>query len=113
MTGRACKRKGSKWESDIVKWLLYVGRSEAKRLYGAGRQDDRGDIAAFKGVVLEAKNQARMELGVWSNEAERERVNDGADYGIVVAKRRGKGPAEAYAVMPFWQLELLMKEAGR
>ena len=42
-----------------------------------------------------------------------ERANADADYGIVVAKRRGKGDAgDQYAVMRLEDLARLLKDAG-
>ena len=41
-------------------------------------------------LVVEAKDYGgRLEVGPWLREAERERDNDGAIAGIVIAKRRG------------------------
>jgi hypothetical protein len=46
-------------------------------------------------------------------EAEVERVNADADYGFVVAKRRGKGKAEEqYVVMTLADLVGLLQQAG-
>ena len=63
--------------------------------------------------MVEAKNCNRLELAAWMDEAFGECVQAKADYGIVVAKRRGKPVADAYAVMPLWDLAKLLKEAGR
>lgn len=47
----------------------------------------------FRGlpVVVECKNCARMELPKWLQEAETERCNADADFGVVVHKRKGIG----------------------
>lgn len=57
---------------------------------------DRGDVGGVRTpdgarVVLECKDVRAMSLGAWVQEAERERLNDGALVGVVVHKRRGVG----------------------
>ena len=58
---------------------------------------DRGDIAGMRHmggrIVVEIKNCARTELGVWAGEAETERGNDDAGSWLVIHKRHGKGAA--------------------
>lgn len=59
---------------------------------------DLGDVANLRThnnrpIVVEVKNTARTELGVWAAEAEAERVNAGAVAGVVLHKRVGKGQA--------------------
>jgi hypothetical protein len=110
MSGRAARRKGSQWERDVVAFLRSAGLVNAERAYGAGRPDDVGDIDGLPGVVVEAKNCARLEFGPWLDEAERERANAGAQFGIVVAKRRQRPVGEAFAVMTLEQLARLLAE---
>lgn len=56
---------------------------------------DKGDISGLRTpqghrVVAELKDYGgRFEVGSWLKEAETERVNDEAQIGIVIAKRRG------------------------
>jgi len=68
------------------------GRIERRVLHGT---KDRGDIAGllFRGrrVAVECKCCKKMELSTWVDEAEVERSNDDAEYGVVVHKRKGKG----------------------
>ena len=97
--GSAPKRKGSQFERDVVAYLQDHGFPEAERAYGAGRPEDVGDLANVPGVCCEVKNHARLELARWIDEAERERVNARQPYGVVIAKRRGKGAAQSYVVM--------------
>jgi hypothetical protein len=58
-------------------------------------KNDRGDIAGFyirgRRTVIECKCCKRAELAEWLKEAERERGNDDAEFGLVVHKRRGCG----------------------
>jgi hypothetical protein len=54
-----------------------------------------------------------MNLAGWLDETMTETANADADYGILVAKRKGKGnPAEQYAVMPLSMMVELLKAAG-
>lgn len=106
------KAKGTAWESAIVTYLRDNGVPHAERRALAGTLD-RGDIAGIPGIVIEAKSAARLDLAGWLAEAEQERVNDHATYGIVWAKRTGKtSPADGYVVMSGATLVQLLTEAG-
>lgn len=108
----ASKRKGTSFESSIVDYLRANGVPHAERRALNGARD-RGDIAGVPGVVFEAKSAARLELAAWVDETECERKNDGAEYGVTVIKRRGRGSAgDGYAVLPFAALLALLREAG-
>jgi hypothetical protein len=108
----ASKDRGTKWETNIVGYLRENGVPAAERRALAGTQD-RGDIAGIPGVVIEAKSATRITLAEWVAEAEQERLNDNARYGIVWAKRAGKtSPAEGYAIMTGAALVALLTEAG-
>ena len=104
------KAKGSQFERDVAQYLRENGHRYAERSYGAGRQDDRGDITGLPGLVLECKNHKTMDLAGWIGEAKVERDNAKADYGVVVVKRRGKSASEAYAVMTLADFSRLWKE---
>lgn len=58
---------------------------------------DRGDLGGVRThgqrVVVECKNEARLDLGGALREAEIERGNDDAVACLVVSKRHGKGAA--------------------
>lgn len=87
-------RKGASFEEDVAGFLASeLGDSIERRTKHGSK--DRGDIAGlfFRGgrVVVECKNHRRMALSEWVEEAEVERGNDDADYGIVVHKRKGYG----------------------
>lgn len=93
-------------------YLRGAGASQAERRTLCGAKD-RGDIAGIPGLVIEAKSAARMELAAWLDEAEAERVNDGADVAAVWVKRRGKtSPAAGYVVMDGATLVRLLVAAG-
>lgn len=106
------KDKGTNWETTIVRFLRDNGVPHAERR-ALGGTLDRGDIAGIPGVVFEAKNASRITLSEWLAEAEAERANDHATYGIVWAKRTGKtSPADGYVIMTGAALVQLLTEAG-
>lgn len=91
-------QKGATFEQDTSDYLAAaLGDDRIERRVKHGT-NDRGDIAGLrihgKRVVVECKNHKRMELAEWVDEAETERGNDDANYGIVVHKRRGCGKAK-------------------
>lgn len=95
----ASKAKGTKWEGDVVQALRTAGFVQAERRALNGAKD-RGDIAGVPGVVVEAKNCKTTTLAAWVDEAEAERDNDGARYGVVWHHRRGKGsPVDGFVTM--------------
>lgn len=106
------RAKGTAWESTIVDYLRANGAPHAERRALAGAKD-RGDIAGIPGVVIEAKSAAKIELAAWLDEAEAERVNDGADLAVVWIKRRGKTCAgDGYVTMTGATLIRLLRAAG-
>lgn len=106
------KDKGTGWETSIVGYLVGAGVVNAERRALCGGSD-RGDIAGLPGVVIEAKNAAKVELAGWLDEANRERDNDGADIGVVWFKRRGKtSPGAGFVLMDGSTLVKLLRAAG-
>ena len=98
--GRAMKAKGSTFEREVVRVLHEHGHPHAERSYGAGRPRDVGDVAGIPGFVIEVKACRCFDLAGWLDEATREAANAGEGaVGVVVAKRRGHGPEDAYAVL--------------
>lgn len=100
------RQKGSSFERKVADYMaerLGDERIDRMPLHGA---KDRGDIAGFmfRGLpcTVECKNVARMELPRWLDEADDERGNSDAEYGVVVHKRKGCGDArfgETYVTM--------------
>ena len=95
----SAKAAGTAFETSIANYLAdeIDDRIERRRLSG---KFDRGDISGLrinnKRLVVECKNYGgKILTGPWLNEAETERVNDGAIAGRVIAKRKGTtNPAE-------------------
>lgn len=95
----AQRAKGTRWESKIVASLQAAGfvHVERRALNGS---TDRGDILGLPGFVIEAKDQNRLTLAEWVEEAEREADNAGAAYGVVWAHRKGRAdPEDGYVLM--------------
>ncbi|MFJ6019759.1 hypothetical protein ACIQFP_10460 [Nocardiopsis alba] len=91
------KRRGTAWESDIVRYLRDQGHDDARRVAQTGRLDI-GDIHVGP-VVIEAKNTRTIDLAGFVDQAEREAGHTALPYGVAVVKRRGKNAAHGYAVM--------------
>jgi hypothetical protein len=106
------RQAGTKWESRIVDHLVAAGWPHAERRRLGGNRD-RGDIAGVPGVVIEAKDTNEYRLAEALNEANKERDNDGAAYGVAWFHRHGKSTAaEGYVVMDGESFTRLLKEAG-
>ena len=111
----SAKAAGTKFETLVTRYLrttLDDDRIERRRLGGAG--NDRGDIAGLRHmgqrIVLECKDYGgQLKPGPWVEEAGRERGNDDAGVGLVVAKRRGTtAPGEQFVLMTLADLVALL-----
>jgi hypothetical protein len=106
------KAKGTSFESLVVAYLVDQGWLHAERRALTGTHD-KGDITGTGPLVWECKNHKTLSFSEWIEEAEVERVNASADFGVVVAKRRGRGQAgDQYAVMRLSEMVKLLKQAG-
>ena len=104
------KRKGSAAELAVAKWLRKLGWIHAERSR-AGWTDDRGDIDGMPGVVVEVKNEKKIDIPGYLRELEVEIENAKAWTGTVIIKRRGSTNVDDwYAVMPakIWGELMLM-----
>lgn len=103
-TRTSAKKAGTQFERTIADYLAATVDDRIDRRVKTGAHD-RGDIAGVRTpwndrVVIECKNTTRMNLSGWINEAETERINDGAYIGVVAHKRHGKGaPAQQLVTM--------------
>lgn len=104
-TRRSAKQAGASFERLMADYFARVlGDDRIDRRVKTGAKD-RGDIAGVRirgrRVVIECKDYGgRHKLPEWLDEAETERGNDDAEYGIVAWKRRGVAdPAEQYITM--------------
>lgn len=96
------KEKGTKTETAVVRTAVTAGFPDAERLALAGAFD-MGDVRLCRGVIVEVKGgkaaeQASTQLiEDWLAETEKERVRAGAEFGLLVTKRAGKGYDNAHA----------------
>ena len=89
----SAKAAGTRFERTIADALAEHVDDRIDRRVKTGAAD-KGDIAGLRvggrRVVVEAKDYGgRYLVGPWLAEAEVERINDDAQVGIVVAKRKG------------------------
>lgn len=106
------KQRGTRHETNVVNYLRQNGFPNAERraLHG---NNDRGDINAGPGLVIECKSQARHSLAEWLDEAITEGENANADVAAVWAHRRGKGnPGDHYVVTTGEIFMRLLRMAG-
>lgn len=88
-------QKGTTFETQFCDYCnKRLGGKTIERRAKHGTKD-RGDISGMfmrgKPVVVECKNRKSMALAAWIDEAEVERGNDDAEFGIVCHKRAGAG----------------------
>jgi hypothetical protein len=91
-TRSSAKAAGARFEREIADWLAANLDDRIDRRVKTGAKDcgDLGGIRVHgKRVVAELKNRRDWRPGEWLREAEKERANDGALAGFVVAKRHG------------------------
>jgi hypothetical protein len=101
------KRKGSAAELAVVKWLLEHGYTAQRSR--AGWIDDKGDIDAIDGVVIEVKNRQQHNWAAYFEQLSAQLTNKDAYTGVVLCKRpRETDVGQWLAVMPAWLwLELI------
>ena len=89
--GSSERRKGVVWEQTVARWLRDRGY-RVRRTGVAGQQD--GDLVVDNlPYQLECKNQKDQTAAI------RDGLGQLTGPGVVVVKRRGKGPGDALAVM--------------
>ena len=107
---RANKRKGAQWQTDIRN-VLRDGKYDVEILELSGKEDE-GDLVVRMGdgqyIIIEAKNEQRIDISGYLNEAateadnfakhrpavDREKVQP-----IAVVKARGKSVMDAYVIV--------------
>ena len=106
------RAKGTMFETAVAQFLREHGFPHVERRALHGVQD-KGDLTGMPGLVVECKNHKELSLSEWLRETEVERVNAGADYGVLVAKRRGVWDAgQSYCVLTLDAMARLLKQAG-
>jgi Holliday junction resolvase len=100
-------RKGSKFETDVLKWLRQTKGVLAERLTKAGAKDE-GDLVVIisgKTFIFELKNRATLSLPEFWREAQVEALNYARARGIgevplhyVIVKRRNASIDNAWVI---------------
>lgn len=102
---RSAKDAGARFEREVADYLSGVLGDDAIDKQVKCGSKDKGDVRglflAGKAVALECKEyRGEHHLPQWYREAERERGNKDAAYGVVVWKRKGTtDPAEQHVSM--------------
>jgi Holliday junction resolvase len=104
-------RKGSQFETDVMKFLRSVGLL-AERLTKAGSKDEGDIVCVVTGntYILELKNVKKIDLPKFWSEAEVEALNYAKARGIgevplhyVIVKRRNSGIENAWVIQDLKQ----------
>lgn len=104
--------KGTRGENAVVDALIRAGFPYAERRALNG-MNDKGDITGIPGWVFEVKyhDSYAGKIGGWVDEAEVERLNAFAMFGVVWHRRKGKASAEDwYVTMSGQQFINILKE---
>ena len=112
MSGASSRRKGNVWEQALCRLFVEHGWQAITSRNARGGAQMGADIISDLPVVCEAKNQARMDLSGWLDQAIAQAPGDLA---AVFVKRRQKPASEAYVVMradQFLELCDMTKEAA-
>jgi hypothetical protein len=94
------RKIGTATETAVVRFLRDNGWPHAERRSLKGTAD-QGDITGTPGLVWEvkggeaARTASDLKIAAWLEETDTERVNAGADAGVLVVQRRRVGAANA------------------
>lgn len=116
--GKSNRRKGAQAERDVVTWLRANGWPHAERAIATGNRSgdrvrlDPGDITGTPGLVWQVKDRADITqpavLYAALSETEEQRGAAMADFGLLVARKRGTRDVGEWTVwMPAHQMLLL------
>lgn len=105
------RQKGTLAETALVQYLQDNGYPQAERraLHGTA---DKGDVLWLPWLAVEVKNHRTPKYRDWLRQAEEERVNAGADVGVVIHKPHGVGTGsqgEWHVVMTLDQFRALVE----
>lgn len=92
------KRKGTAWETSVVRYCHDRGLSSARRNVQHGAKDI-GDIGGLSPFAIEAKAEKNYRLAAYVEQAKVEAANAGEPYGVAVVKRHRAPVEDGYVVM--------------
>ena len=108
MGGNPNGARGARWEKSCVEYLIPNGFPECERRHVEGT-NDRGDLVLPPGLVIECKDEQRINLPEYMRELAVEMANADAAYGWAFVKNRRHGTAAGYAVQPIEQAVAIMR----
>ncbi len=91
-------RKGAAFELLVQRYLQEILPKFTITRPRQSGYNDLGDVHADP-FVLQIKDVAKLALSSWVADAEVQRANAGAEFGVVVSKKRGAPVGDAYVVM--------------
>lgn len=110
---KTSKRKGDRFERDVVNFLQGHGFPTASRNGLTGQTEDIGDVLGVPGWTFEIKNHRNLAdaLRMSVDEGKIEARHGGNRWFAGIVKRSQRPTHEAYFVMPLWLAVELIKEA--
>lgn len=103
------KKKGSKFETDVVGYFNDNGFPHVERRTLRGNKDC-GDIAGLPEWVLELKATKGIELGATLTEAKKEAENAGVHKYAAIHKRRQANVRDSFVTLPLWLFVSMLQE---
>lgn len=104
------KAKGTAWESALLPLLRRVWPAVLRAPRWGSK--DLGDFTGTGAFCLEAKAHRAISLAEFVDQAKDEAVHAGADWPVVLVKRRMKPAEEGYAVMEIGTFLDLLYRSG-
>lgn len=97
MSGAASRRKGNRWELDVCSLLQQYGWQAITSRSARGGTQAGADIITDAPIIVEAKNQQKLDLSGWLDQAVSQ-ADDTAPAALFI-KRRQKPSGDCYVVM--------------
>ena len=114
MNSKSRMQKGKRFEILIAKEIEAMGLGLARRESGSGSGLKKGDIAANLPFLIEAKNQAKIKINEWVDQAKSQAKvgNYYHDKWALIFKdpRTSEAKPNIYAVIDFWEFLKLLKK---
>jgi Holliday junction resolvase len=107
MTSSPSKRKGTRFETAVVRYLQSAGMRAARR--NAASPQDIGDIGGVDGWAIQCKDQKTWRINTWIEETAQQAERGGAENYVLICKRSGASIGEALCVLPMRMLVQLMQ----
>jgi len=104
------KAKGTKWESDIARYLQGQGLDGRRKVQRGSHDEGDLEVRELPDVVIQAKDHATLKFSEWLRDVRDQGLAAGAPLGFVVAKRRQKSAKDAYVVCDLETWAATMKD---